>query len=76
MVAYESICYWCVKFGALYSKNIKKRSIMVMMFILMRFFCNINGKFVYLWHAVDQNGQTIDVLVQEKRDRKAAQRFI
>lgn len=35
-------------------------------------FCKINSKRVYLWRAVDQNGQTIDVLVQEKRDNKAA----
>jgi len=39
-------------------------------------FCKINGKRVYLWRAVDQDGQAIDVLVQEKRDSFAAKRFI
>lgn len=39
-------------------------------------FCKIKGKCVYLWRAVDQDGQTIDVLAQEKRDSKAAARFI
>src|SRR4051794_6929937 len=29
----------------------------------------------YLWRAVDQNGQIIDILVQARRDRAAAERF-
>lgn len=29
-----------------------------------------------MWRAVDQDGQTIDVLIQEKRDSFAAKRFI
>ena len=31
---------------------------------------------VYLWQAVDQDGQTIDILVQNKRDSQAAKRFL
>lgn len=31
---------------------------------------------MYLWRAVDQDGQTIDILVQPKRDSKAAKRFL
>lgn len=35
----------------------------------------INGKHHYLWRAVDQEGYTLDILVQSRRDRKAAKRF-
>ncbi len=35
----------------------------------------INGRWRYLWRAVDQNGNVLDVLVQSRRDTKAATRF-
>ena len=38
-------------------------------------FLKLNGVQHYLWRAVDQNGVTIDILVQPKRDRWAALRF-
>jgi len=38
-------------------------------------FCKINGQLVYLWRAVDQDGETLDVLVQKRRNAKAAKRF-
>lgn len=36
----------------------------------------MNGKPHYLWRAVDQNGYTLDILVQPRRERKAAKRFL
>lgn len=39
-------------------------------------FCKIMSKCVYLWRAVDQDGQMIGVLVQENRNSKAVKRFI
>ena len=38
-------------------------------------FWKINGELVYLWRAVDQSGEVLDVLVQRLRDAKAAKRF-
>jgi putative transposase len=35
----------------------------------------INGERHYLWRAVDQDGDVVDILVQTHRDRKAAKRF-
>lgn len=75
-VTYESIRYWCIKFGKLYSKQIKKTKQYGDYVYMDEVFCKINGKRVYLWRAVYQDGQTIDLLVQEKRDSKAAARFI
>jgi putative transposase len=38
-------------------------------------FVNIQGRLQYLWRAVDQDGDVIDILVQPRRDRRAAERF-
>jgi putative transposase len=38
-------------------------------------FVRIRGKLHYLWRAIDQHGNVLDVLVQSRRDTKAAKRF-
>ena len=38
-------------------------------------FVNIQGRRQYLWRAVDQDGDVLDILVQSRRDRQAAARF-
>ena len=35
-------------------------------------FVSINGRQLYVWHAVDSEGEVLDILVQPRRDRKAA----
>ena len=38
-------------------------------------FVNIQGRRHYLWRAVDQDGDVIDILVQRHRNTRAAKRF-
>ena len=38
-------------------------------------FIRINGEQLYLWRAVDQDGDVLDILVQRRRNRAAAERF-
>ena len=38
-------------------------------------FVKFRGELHYLWRAVDQDGDTIDILVQKRRNKKAAIRF-
>ena len=38
-------------------------------------FVHIQGRQHYLWRAVDQDGDVIDILLQPRRDRRAAERF-
>jgi len=38
-------------------------------------FLKINGRIHYLWRAVDQDGEVLDILVQSHRDKKAAKKF-
>jgi transposase-like protein len=38
-------------------------------------FVRIRGKLHYLWPAVDQDGHVLDILLQSRRNAKAAKRF-
>src|SRR6185436_9202042 len=38
-------------------------------------FLTIKGKHHYLWRAVDQNGNVLDILVQRRRNKQAAKKF-
>ena len=75
-VTRESIRLWCIKFGAIYSRrlNRKHRGYGDILYI-DEVFVKINGKQYYLWPAVDQDGEVVDVYLQAKRDGAAAKRF-
>jgi len=75
-VSYEAIRLWCNKFGPEYAKRLKKkRNGFGDTFYIDEVFVKINGIQHYLWRAVDQDGDVIDVFLQERRDGKAAKRF-
>lgn len=71
-LTYESIRYWCIKFGKTQAKRIRKIKQYGDYIYIEKVFCKIKGKRVYLWIAVDQDSQAINVLVQENKDSKAA----
>ena len=76
LVSYESIRLWCIKFGSLYSKRLKRKHRGYGdTFYIDEVFVKINGKQNYLWRAVDQDGEVVDVYLQTKRDSAAAKRF-
>ena len=66
-VSYESIRQWCNTFGAEYARKLKKRQGRLGdTWYLDEVFIKINGELHYLWRAVDQDGDTIDILVQKR----------
>ena len=76
-VSYETIRRWVYKFGSTYAKRIKSRSENPSPFWhLDEVFTKINGKMVYLWRAVDDEGTVLDVVVQRRRNTKAAMRLL
>ena len=76
VVSYESIRLWCVKFGQIYARRLKrKHQGYGDTFYIDEVFVKIGGKQHYLWRAVDQDGEVIDVFLQARRDGKAAMRF-
>jgi putative transposase len=75
-VSYESIRLWCNKFGSKYARRLKKKHLGYGdTFFIDEVFVKIDGKQHYLWRAVDQDGETVDVFFQRRRDGKAAKRF-
>jgi putative transposase len=75
-VSREAIRLWCIKFGALYARRLKRRHRGYGdTFYIDEVFVKINGKQHYLWRAVDQDGEVVDVHLQAKRDGPAAKRF-
>jgi putative transposase len=75
-VTYESVREWCLKFGGIYAKRMRPRgSRSGDRWHLDEVFLRIQGKLQYLWRAVDQDGEVLDILVQPRRDTRAAKRF-
>jgi len=67
---------WVTKFGTRYAAEIRRRAARPgRRWHLDEVFTRIGGEHVYLWRAVDEYGQALDILVQERRDTDAAERF-
>jgi putative transposase len=75
-VTYEAVRQWCLKFGQQYAKEIQRRRPRPGdTWYMDEVFITINGVRHYLWRAVDQDGDVLDILVQKHRDKRAAKRF-
>ena len=75
-VTYETIRHWCQTFGLDDARRLRRgRGRMGDTWCLDELFVNVQGRRQYLWRAVDQDGDVIDILVQSRRNRRAATRF-
>jgi len=75
-VTYETIRQWCQKFGQQYANQLRRRRAQTGdKWHLDEVFLKINGKLHYLWRAVDQHGNVLDILVQSRRNKAAAKKF-
>ena len=76
IVSYETVRQWCGKFGPDYARRLKRQQGRLGdTWFLDEVFVTINGQRQYLWRAVDQDGDVIDILVQPRRDGRAARTF-
>jgi len=76
LVIHESIRLWCNKFGPRYAHRLRRRHRGYGDTVFMdEVFVRIGGRQRYLWRAVDQDGEVVDVLLQERRDAASARRF-
>ncbi len=72
-VSYESVRRWSVKFGLGYARTLRRlRPRPDGRWHLDEVFVSINGKRMYLWRAVDSEGEVLDILVQSRRNKRAA----
>ena len=75
-VTYEAIRQWCQKFGQQFANALRRRRPRPGdKWHLDEVFLTINGERCYLWRAVDQEGIVLDILVQSRRDARAAKTF-
>ncbi|MCA1705874.1 MAG: IS6 family transposase [Actinobacteria bacterium] len=76
VVSPETIHQWCRKFGQTFANGLRRRRPRPGdKWHLDEVFIKIGGKTHYLWRAVDQHGNVLDILVTSRRDAKAATRF-
>jgi putative transposase len=76
VVSHETVRQWCAKFGQTYANVLRRRQPRPGdKWHLDEVFITIQGKTHYLWRAVDQEGNVLDILVTSRRDAKAATRF-
>lgn len=72
-LSYETIRRWVNHFGPLIVADLRKRRPRPhTTWHLDEVYLKIEGRLVYLWRAVDAEGEVLDVLVQVKRDKRAA----
>ena len=73
---YETIRCWSLKFGRLFAQNLRRfRPKPTGRWHLDEMVVKISGKRMWLWRAVDDEGEVLDVLVQKRRNTKAAMRL-
>src|SRR4051794_39608960 len=76
-ISYETIRCWVVKFGPLIARRLRRcRPRPSNRWHLDEMVVRIAGERMYLWRAVDHEGEVLDMLVQRRRDTRAALRLM
>ena len=76
-VTHEALRQWCLQFGQDYANQLKQRRPRPGdKWHLAEVFLTINGQRHYLWRAVDQDDNVLDILVQSRRHKHAATKFV
>jgi putative transposase len=76
-LSYETVRRWVNHFGPMIAADLRKRRLKPHgTWHLDEVYLKIDGRVVYLWRAVDAEGEVLDVLVQSKRNKHAALRLM
>jgi transposase-like protein len=76
-VSYETVRRWVLKFGATVAQRLRRRRPRPSdRWHLDEVVVRIAGRRMYLWRAVDHEGEILDMLVQQRRDQRAALRLL
>jgi putative transposase len=76
-ISYETIRRWVLKFGCSYARNLRRlRPQPADTWHLDEMVIRVQGRRLYLWRAVDSEGEILDMLVQSRRDKGAALRLM
>ena len=81
-ICHETVRHWCNRFGPLFAADIRRHRISRMRgfrhwrWHLDEMYVRLNGEMVYLWRAVDHEGEVLESYVTRTRDTSAALRFM
>src|SRR6516165_9114074 len=76
-VSYETVRRWVLKFGPLFAQELRRRRHRpTAQWHLDEMAVQIGGRQFWLWRAVDDEGEVLDLLVQRRRDAKAAAKLM
>jgi putative transposase len=76
-ISYETVRRWVLKFGPLIARQLRQRRPRPSdRWHLDEMVVRIAGRRMYLWRAVDPEGEILDMLVQRRRDKRAALRLM
>ena len=76
-VSYETVRRWVLKFGATVAQRLRRRRPRPSdRWHLDEMVVRIAGRRMYLWRAVDHEGEILDMLVQRRRNKRAALRLL
>ena len=76
-VSYETIRCWTIKFGPAFASNLKRRRLRPTgRWHLDEMVVKIRGQRMFMWRAVDDEGEVLDVLVQKRRNKAAALKLL
>ena len=77
VVSHETVRQWALKFGRLFARALRRRQPKAGdKWHLDELMIAIKGQKYRLWRAVDQHGIVLDILIQSRRDKKAAKRLM
>ncbi|MBC2666678.1 IS6 family transposase [Novosphingobium flavum] len=81
-VCHETVRHWWNRFGPLFAADIRRQRVSRMRgfrhwrWHLDEMYVKVNGEMVYLWRAVDHEGEVLESYVTKTRDKAAALRFM
>ncbi len=76
-VSHEAVRFWVIRFGRQYAKSIRRnRPPVGDKWHLDEVVISIRGQKHWLWRAVDQHGNSLELFVQSRRNTQAAKRFM
>ncbi|MDO8802367.1 IS6 family transposase [Phenylobacterium sp.] len=76
-VSYETVRCWTLKFGPQIAANLRRRRCSPTgRWRLDEMYVRIGGQKMWLWRAVDDEGEVLDVLVQKRRNKHAALKLL
>lgn len=76
-ISYESIRQWCIKFAKYFTDILKRKEpARTNKWHLDDMHTRINGEKYVLWRAMDSDGYELDILVQKRKNKKSAKRFL